>query len=415
MPGRQCGVCSNKCTRYDDHLSCSTCEAHFHIKCIGMDFTTFDALRTESSQGDSWSCESCRGDASRGVNVSAVSSVSDRDVAGVAGGSLPESFESLLLARFDRMERKFVEISGQLLNQTSEISALRAEIAQLREENLNLRQAAASSQSNSAAAQPQVQAGATYATVAACKASVIVRPKAPQSNATTKADLYRSVNPAEASVGVSTVRHVSGGGLLVRCSTEENASNFKKLVEDGLSDKYSVKNLPKLHPRLKIIGMTEKLDSPVFLELIKKQNPDIFTSKSDIVILSIQLVKTGSRFYQALLQTDLSTYNAALGAKRLFVGYDSCSVYDALIVPRCFNCSGFNHQSKECKGKTTCPRCGGSHSVKQCTAEQLKCPNCTVAQKIFPDCDLCHAAWDRTCPAFMRKQELFRAEILGCK
>lgn len=78
---------------------------------------------------------------------------------------------------------------------------------------------------------------------------------------------------------------------------------------------------------------------------------------------------------QAIIEVDIESYNNIIGTGKLLVGYDSCKVWDATQIRRCFKCSGFNHMSTQCKQKEpTCSKC--SHLLKECQSSSLKCVNC---------------------------------------
>nr|CAI5848397.1 unnamed protein product [Callosobruchus analis] len=68
-------------------------------------------------------------------------------------------------------------------------------------------------------------------------------------------------------------------------------------------------------------------------------------------------------------------------AEHLFVGYDSCIIFDAVEV--------------SCQNEISCPVCSGKHEVKQCKSTVKKCSNC-VKLNIKSDLNVstAHAVWD---------------------
>jgi hypothetical protein len=93
---------------------------------------------------------------------------------------------------------------------------------------------------------------------------------------------------------------------------------------------------------------------------------------------------------------DISTYKKALSVRHCLIGLDSCTIYDAVEVSRCFNCNGFNHSSHKCKSALSCPRCAKDHAVKDCKASELCCINCPKLQEKADDevIDCNHATWE---------------------
>ena len=104
--------------------------------------------------------------------------------------------------------------------------------------------------------------------------------------------------------------------------------------------------------------------------------------------------------YNAIFEVDAITYHKILEQGKLLCNWDSCRVFDGLDVLRCFKCCGYNHKGIDCQQKEeTCPRCAGSHSVKQCESSALKCANCAQLKNSDPT-TINHAAWSEKCPVF---------------
>jgi len=97
---------------------------------------------------------------------------------------------------------------------------------------------------------------------------------------------------------------------------------------------------------------------------------------------------------------------------RVKLGWTICRVDDYISVKRCFRCSRFNHDHRECKGEEVCPLCTGNHSLKQCTAPptEHKCINCTVYRKQHPmtQIDTAHTSLDKKCPSLMAILEKYK-------
>ena len=71
-------------------------------------------------------------------------------------------------------------------------------------------------------------------------------------------------------------------------------------------------------------------------------------------------------------------------------------------IQQCFNCQGFGHIARNCRGTLKCGRCAApGHETKACPdviSDRLRCANCEGK----------HAAWDKRCK--LRKKEQVRAE-----
>lgn len=121
-----------------------------------------------------------------------------------------------------------------------------------------------------------------------------------------------------------------------------------------LSDKYEVKEASKLDPRIKIVGITGKHEVDTMLNLLFSQNRHVFRDHDKISIVNIRRTKKNKDVYQAVIQVHEHSYQLAIEAGNLTLGYDFCAVFDALEVRLCFKCCGFNHTSK-CKRTTHSP------------------------------------------------------------
>lgn len=86
----------------------------------------------------------------------------------------------------------------------------------------------------------------------------------------------------------------------------------------------------------------------------------------------IMATKKQPNICQALIQIDIFLYDKIVKAGNLFVGFDSCKVYDAIEVNRCFNCNEYHHFSSKCSKLI----CSGNHDLKQCTSEKRCGSNC---------------------------------------
>ena len=52
---------------------------------------------------------------------------------------------------------------------------------------------------------------------------------------------------------------------------------------------------------------------------------------------------------------------------RLFIGHESCGVFDIINTIPCNKCARFGHSSKKCENQVTCNKCADAHSPSKCT------------------------------------------------
>lgn len=202
--------------------------------------------------------------------------------------------------------------------------------------------------------------------------------------------------------------------MVISCDTDES-SKFKNLVNERLGDKYVVKQLASFNPRVKVVGISEKLEDEVLLNYIKVQNKSLISATSECKLVNLKPVRKNHRIYQAILQVDKSTYDRMLNCGKLFVGYDYCSIYDAIDIRRCFKCCGFHHVANQCTNNThICPKCSGNHTLKECNADFVKCTLCMkLKSSLNKDINVNHAVWDLNCTVYKQALQKFRSNVLG--
>lgn len=428
MGGFNCGRgdCTRLVGRYDDYLACTgNCRSAFHIACVGISIEQFTEMK-KSGAVKSWKCSECRFDTGGQQSYSLTRQVSDPVALPQDTNAKPE----MTCGRCSNLLKYISDIFGQME------SKLLAEMKSTKEELLReitsslegrVRELSGKMSQLSSVIGPSAEplsVNTTYAQAACKRSSVVIKPKDDkQTNAATKRELLHNINPVTSNLNVSKVKHIKGGGVVVSCPTKEAADRLTREAADKLSQKYTIQEAKSINPRIRVVGMTEEHTEDLFLNYIRVQNPQVFDGTSELKVISYAPIKEkasgGTRrtstAFQSVIQVDINVYNKALSAGHLFVGYDSCAVYDALEVLRCYKCSGFGHLSANCKSGVVCPRCSGGHAVKDCTSDVLKCINCSNASKITPDLNCDHAAWDRVCSVYQRKLQMFRADVLGLK
>ena len=73
---------------------------------------------------------------------------------------------------------------------------------------------------------------------------------------------------------------------------------------------------------------------------------------------------------------------------------------------RCFRCQKFGHTKPHCNGRPVCCRCSSTeHTDENCHADTPWCANCGEDQKP-------HAAFDRTCPTFIKENEIMSIKAM---
>lgn len=92
------------------------------------------------------------------------------------------------------------------------------------------------------------------------------------------------------------------------------------------------------------------------------------------------------------------TFNRPKQPDSVKVGYLNCKV--SVYVPnplRCYKCQRYGHSTPSCRGRPTCPKCGGDghETDKSCTGN-AKCVNCQGT----------HPTYSKDCPRWKQEKEI---------
>lgn len=358
---------NNNCETCSGTISCEFCKKQFHVVCVSKTVDILDVLN--SVPGLLWRCDEC---------VKSCISINNTEVTNLLESTVIDALRSI----------------------RAELSSLKSDVSKVAKEPVTI---------------PPTTRNADVVNNKTFPA-VIVQPKnKAQEIKQTKSELMHNINPTDNSIHLTKVKHIKDGGILIACKSKEENEKIMKLVQETMSDSYAVKEVAGINPRLCIVGLSEKYTEEMLQYQIRNCNPEIFSKYSDCKIVKIFPTKKNAAIFQAVSQIDRNVYDIILKADNLFVGYDSCRVYDALEVSRCYNCNEFNHSSKSCNNSLSCPLCGGNHNVKSCRSQLRNCTNCVKlsgAQGSTTSCD--HAVWDRSvCTAYKIALTKLKKDLLG--
>ena len=129
-----------------------------------------------------------------------------------------------------------------------------------------------------------------------------------------------------------------------------------------------------------------------------KQNPELDIKEGDIRQKFCSTTKRGTRYL--VTEVDSGTRKKLIQA-RIKLGWAICRIDDYIVAKRCFRCSRYNHNFRNCKGEETCPLCTGSHKLRDSTAtnSEYKCTNCLVYNRHHQtiQIDIAHTSLDKSC------------------
>lgn len=247
----------------------------------------------------------------------------------------------------------------------------------------------------------------SFASVLKMGKPVLIHPKTPSNCDATERVLKEKLNPSDYALkGVKTTKN---GGVVVECFSSSDRNKFIANAKEQFGEKYDV-TIPTKVCRIRICGLSENpTDANQLKTSLQKQNADIVFDCATLKVVHTFPLKNKLRF-GATLEVDSDTSRRLLDAKRVFLGWDSCVVYEDLNIRRCYKCWGFNHIAAKCSATHhSCPKCSGKHTVSECTSAEEKCVVCLemAATRNLP-LDANHAATSLDCPTYRHRADLAR-------
>lgn len=335
----RCSICTYSITTKKPSISCSgQCKKLFHLTCVGAPADLLSFMK--DIPGLSWKCETCR----------ELQNLFDEH-------NLQDAIDNKLQDFLKDLDELFLNVKSDFLGKIDRKMSEFTLPAVTSNININKPSYSSVLLNNT---QP----------------AVVVKPKTTQENKKTKADILQNFNPAYSEININKIKHIKDGGILLSCETSEEIVKFKKIAEDKLSDNYDVHEVKGIHPRVRIVGLSEKLSDDAILKLVVKQNRELFSDNTECKIIKCWPTKHNNDLFQVTLQLDISTYKKVIINGYILIGLDLCKVYDGIDILRCFKCNGFNHSQNNCKNDVSCPKCGDKHEKNSCQAVKAKCINC---------------------------------------
>lgn len=243
---------------------------------------------------------------------------------------------------------------------------------------------------------------------------VVIKPKnTNQKHDETRKEVKNAVDPTK--IAVSCMKNARDGGVIIECRNKSAAAALKTEATNKMSENYNISEPKRQLPKIKIVGITETNKPDEIEDLLLTQNDDILSKEKSVVkVTHVAPNRRNQRSFIAYVQTDGESYRNILKTGKVNIGWDRCAVYDAVDIPMCFNCCGFNHLAKKCDRETVCAKCSGPHHINDCKVETNEeiCVNCKFAvEKLkMKHVDFRHHTWSKECPAYLRNLEIKKSK-----
>lgn len=360
-----CAACVNPITRSKPGIFCDGCKKGYHAVCVTKSTDIIQLI--ETIPGLFWKCPDC------------VKNCILLDTAGVQ--NILES-----------------QLKDAVISLQTQIKSIKSDVIKFAEAELSTGQL-------------------KYSDVLKDKSqpAVVIHPKnSNQPQSKTKADILRNINPLEENMQLAKIKNIKDGGILISCKTKAENDKLKSIVQQRMSGGYNVREVGGFLQRIRIVGMTENYTSEDLRNYLFALNVNIFSEDSECKIVKIFPTRKNASIFQAIIQVDKLVYERLLNAGNVFVAYDSCSIYDAFEVYRCFRCNDFNHSAQRCTNAISCPICAEGHELKDCKSNKKKCSNCLRLNNSSITVD--HAVWERDkCSAYNNLLNKMKSNITTIK
>ena len=243
---------------------------------------------------------------------------------------------------------------------------------------------------------------------------IVIKPvESSQSSEQTRLFLKQKLDPKIHKIG--NFRNGKNGSIIAECAIGDDVEGVKNDIASNLGDKYNAV-IPIIgKPKLKIMGMSDRYSPDEFIDLLKSQNDNIGINEVK-VIADFENPRFKYNKFNVIIEVDKDTYNCLMNAGKVSIGWDKCSVQEAINVLRCFKCGEFGHKSTECANTEACSKCCEKHKSSECSSTEFKCVNCLKANRDLKlNLDVKHPASSAQCPVFRRLYEKRKSNMLSSK
>jgi len=213
--------------------------------------------------------------------------------------------------------------------------------------------------------------------------------------------------------GLKNIKQLKSGAVVLESYNESQRQKIKEAL--GNKQNITVKETSVVNPMFLITGILKGYSNSEFIDELIRMNSEIQDDLPDTDFHKVIKVIAKKNCRNAIKENwilEAPPRVAKWFLKKQTVFFDLMKVYiqEHFNLAVCFNCSGFGHVAKYCKDSACCHKCAATdHSAKDCTATELKCPNC---RKMKYKEELCkHSARDTNCPVYQKRVTAYKNQI----
>lgn len=362
-------------------LKCCFCDYSTHFECEDMHKDVFYIL--QQSRNLQWFCDSCTENKKFLINISdKLNKLNDKLAEHEKKlNSIAQPINFYQNSPLTPRKRSFVNVLKEN-NSASNVENGRAKIMKINQNGQN----------------PPVQS--VKAPILVIKSKKEVKKCDLEKSATNASVKIKSIlNPLTDPVKSMQTR--KNGKVIIQCNDSQSLENVKEKLSKKIGSEFSIEKPTERRPVLKVVGLHDYVDEETAINYIRKQNDTIITSES---VLKIEQVRKRETYTTLLISTDIVTFKKVMQRRRLLIGWNSCKCWEHLEIIRCFRCQMIGHISANCSEVEVCPKCAGSHAIKNCNQEKICCVNCSQANvNLNLQLNTEHYAWSINCTVMQKR------------
>lgn len=223
--------------------------------------------------------------------------------------------------------------------------------------------------------------------------TVIVTPKTNRDKAKTSKTVRNSLLN-DIIVPIKKVQEQQDGSVKIKCACKGDVLKLEELLTDKIGREFTVKHEELLNPRLKIVGIENRMKIEELEADINERN---FNDTNYFCNVEHIFTNIKTNTFSAIINVPGDTYDYIRANNyKIYVGHQCLRSFDDLNIMPCYKCGRVGHNGSKCLNEAVCLRCAGKHLTKDCDGKNPnKCTNCCFGKdKYKDDRDVNHIATD---------------------
>ena len=178
------------------------------------------------------------------------------------------------------------------------------------------------------------------------KHEVLIRSRVNQTPEMIKKRLKSKVSPTEMKLGITSLKLLRDGRVMIEANRKNEIEALGNKIEETCGAEFEINSQKRRNPRLVLLSIPEDIKLENVEETLAKQNPELDIKEGDI---RANVCYSTKRETNLLIEVDSGTRKKLIQA-RIKLGWAICRVDDYIVAKRCFRCSRYNHNFRDCRG-----------------------------------------------------------------